>query len=131
MARLYRARDYIAASYNQRLFLEDAAQEAGLSPYYFNRMFTSFFGETPHEFMTRLRIDEAKRLLVVDNLSITGTCLEVGYESLGTFSSRFRSLTTLSPGDFRREARRVFGGFGQWPWFCVPGCFQHFYRGRS
>jgi AraC-like DNA-binding protein len=129
LARLYRARDYLAASYKRPTFLEDAAREAALSPYYFNRLFTSVFNETPHEFLTRLRMDEAKRLLGAGNQSVTEICLEVGYESVGSFSTRFRDLTTLSPTAFRREAHRVFGGFGKWPWFYVPGCFRYYKPG--
>lgn len=127
LARLYRARDYLAASYKRPAFLEDAAREAGLSPYYFNRLYTSAFNETPHEFLTRLRMDEARRLLGGNNQSVTEICLEVGYESLGSFSSHFRALTTFSPTAFRREAHRLFGGFAKWPWFYVPECFRFFY----
>jgi AraC-like DNA-binding protein len=125
LARLYRARDYLAASYKRPTFLEDAAREAALSPCYFNRLFTSVFNETPHEFRTRLRIDEAKRLLGASNQSVTEICFEVGYESVGSFSTHFRALTTFSPTTFRRGAQRVFGGFGKWPWFYVPGCFRY------
>ena len=127
LARLCRARDYLAARFNRRASLADAAREAGLSPFYFNRLFTQAFDETPHEFVTRLRIDEARRLLMTDNDSVTGICWDVGYESLGSFSTRFRTLTGLSPNAFRREAQRLFGGFSsarRWPLFYIPACFQ-------
>src|SRR4051812_24092283 len=115
LVRLYRARDYLAARYNERTTLEQAAEQAELSPYYFNRLFLQVFSETPHEFVTKLRIDEAKKLLLAGNHSVTDICFEVGYESLGSFSTRFQSLSGLSPAAFRKEARRVFGGFGK-PW---------------
>ena len=128
--RLCRARDYLAAHYNQRLTLENGAQEAYLSPFHFSRLFTSAFGETPHEFVTRIRIDQAKRLLLSENRSVTDICLDVGYESLGSFSSRFRSLTGLSPATFRREAHISFGGFASnWPLYYIPACYQHFVVG--
>lgn len=127
LVRLYRARDYMAASYKRLTPLDDVAREAALSPYYFNRLFTSVFNETPHEFLTRLRMDEAKRLLGAGNHSVTGICMEVGYTSLGSFSTQFRALTTLSPAAFRREAQHVFGGFGKWPLYYVPGCFRRYY----
>jgi AraC-like DNA-binding protein len=132
LARLCRARDYLATRYRHRTSLEDAAREAGLSPFYFNRLFTQAFDETPHEFVTRLRIDRAKRLLLADNDSVTDICFHVGYESLGSFSTRFSTLTGLSPAAFRREARRLFGGFRRrWPLFYVPACFQHFLFGAQ
>jgi AraC-like DNA-binding protein len=126
-ARLCRARDFLAAGYRDRVTLHDAARHAWLSPFHFNRVFAQVFGETPHEFVTRIRIDEAKRLLLGGNHSVTDVCFDVGYESLGSFSTRFRSLTGLSPAAFRREARACFGGFAShWPLYYVPACYQQF-----
>jgi AraC-like DNA-binding protein len=128
--RLCRARDYLAARYNERLTLENGAREACLSVFHFSRLFTTAFGETPHEVVTRIRIDQAKRLLLSENRSVTDICLDVGYESLGSFSSRFRSLTGLSPAAFRREAHISFGGFAShWPLYYIPACYQHFVVG--
>ncbi|MGA2738420.1 MAG: AraC family transcriptional regulator [Bryobacteraceae bacterium] len=128
-ARLCRARDYLAAHYSRPVFLAEAARQSSLSPFYFNRLFTQAFNETPHEFITRRRIEQAKKLLLAGNHSVTEICFEVGYESLGSFSTRFHSLTGLSPAAFRSEARRVFGGFGsglgaRWPLYYIPACFQ-------
>jgi AraC-like DNA-binding protein len=124
-ARLCRARDYLGAHFARPVFLAEAAQQAHLSPFYFNRLFTQAFNETPHEFITRMRIQQAKNLLLAGNHSVTEICFEVGYESLGSFSTRFRSLTGLSPAAFRGEARRIFGGFGaRWPLYYIPACFQ-------
>ena len=128
--RLCRARDYLAAHYDRCTSLEELATHAWLSPFYFNRLFTQAFGETPHEFVTRRRIEQAKKLLLAGNHSVTEVCLEIGYESLGSFSSRFRSLTGLAPMAFRSEARRIFGGYGaRWPLYYVPACFQGFFLG--
>jgi AraC-like DNA-binding protein len=127
-ARLSRARDYLGASYRDHVPLETAAREACLSPFHFNRVFTRAFGETPHEFVTRMRIEEAKKLLLAENQSVTDICFDLGYESLGSFSTRFRSLTGLSPASFRREARVAFGGFAShWPLYYIPACYQRFY----
>ena len=130
--RLCRARDLLAADYDAPIPLERAAREACLSPFYFNRLFTQAFNETPHEFITRRRIEQAKKLLLAGNHSVTEICFEVGYESLGSFSSRFHSLTGLSPAAFRGEARRTFGGFGaRWPLYYIPGCFQRMFLGEG
>jgi AraC-like DNA-binding protein len=128
--RLCRARDYVGACYRDRVTLENAAREACLSPFHFNRLFAQAFGETPHEFATRMRIEEAKKLLLAENRSVTDICLDVGYESLGSFSARFRSLTGLSPAAFRREARVAFGGFAaHWPLYYIPACYQQLVLG--
>ena len=125
---LLRARDYLAASFNERISLTEAAAHAGLSPFYFQRLFAEAFNETPHEFVTRLRIDHAKKLLLAGNHSVTDICFDAGYESLGSFSTRFHSLTGLSPAAFRRESRRVFGTSGRnWPLYYMPACFKHFF----
>jgi AraC-like DNA-binding protein len=130
LARLCRARDYLASRFDRRTTLEEVAREAHLSPFYFNRLFAEAFGETPHEFLTRLRIDRARQLLLADRESVTDICFAVGYESLGSFSTRFRSLTGFSPLAFRREARRTFGGLGRrWPLYYIPACFQTFLFG--
>ncbi|MGA2588598.1 MAG: AraC family transcriptional regulator [Bryobacteraceae bacterium] len=132
LGRLCRARDYLAAHYDRPILLAEAAQQACLSPFYFNRLFTQAFQETPHEFVTRQRIAQAKKLLLAGNHSVTEICFEVGYESLGSFSTRFHSLTGLSPAAFRSEARRTFGGFGvRWPLYYIPACFQRFFLGTS
>lgn len=127
-SRLCRARDYLAGSYRQRVTLQDIAHVACLSPFHFNRLFTRTFGETPHEFQTRMRIEEAKKRLLADSHSVTDICFEVGYASLSSFSMRFRSLTGASPQAFRRDARMTFAGLpANWPLYYVPACFQQFF----
>ena len=129
-ARLCRARDYLGDRYRDRANLADAASQACLSPFHFNRLFAQAFAETPHEFVTRVRIDQAKKLLLAGNHSVTDICLNVGYESPGSFSMRFRSLTGLSPAAFRREARVSFGGLAaHWPLYYIPACYQQFFLG--
>jgi len=125
-ARLSRARDYLAASYRERISLQQAASQACLSPFHFNRLFVQAFGETPHEFLTRMRISHAKKLLLAENHSITEICFDLGYESLGSFSTRFRSLTGSSPVAFRRQCRRTFGGYQRWLLYYIPACYQQF-----
>ena len=94
----------------------------------FRARLTRLFGETPHEFLTRVRIDEAKKLLLRDDRSVTDVCFDVGYESVGSFSIRFRSLTGLSPAALRREARICFGGLAsRWPFYYIPLCYQQPY----
>jgi two-component system response regulator YesN len=74
--RLCRARDYLAAHYARPVFLAEAARQACLSPFYFNRLFTQASNETPHEFVTRRRIERAKMPLLAGNHSVTEICFE-------------------------------------------------------
>jgi AraC-like DNA-binding protein len=131
-ARLCRARDHLGDCYRNRVTLENAAKQACLSPFHFNRVFAQVFGETPHEFVTRLRVEEAKWLLLAGDRSVTEICFEIGYESLGSFSARFRSLTGLAPSEFRRQGRAAFGGLAAyWPLYYIPACFQRFCVGPA
>src|SRR6185436_10093214 len=79
--RLSRSRDFLAANLDHRVGWAGAAGQAHLSRFHYHRMFAQAFGEPPHEFVSRLRIDRAKALLASDNLSVTAVCLETGYES--------------------------------------------------
>ena len=94
---LRRARDLIDRDYAQPLDLDAMAREAGYSRFHFARAFAAAYGETPRAYLTRRRIERAKKLLRTANLCVTEICLLVGFESLGSFSSRFRSLVSRSP----------------------------------
>ncbi len=121
--RLCRSRDFLAASLDQRVALVDAAGEACLSPFHYHRMFARAFGETPHDFLTRMRIDLAKQMLARDNHSVTEVCLAAGYESLGSFSTRFRSLVGYPPSEYRRALRRIFPVPALAQYRFIPSCF--------
>lgn len=122
--RLCRARDFLAADYQSAIKLEEAAREACLSPFHFHRLFTSTFRETPHDFLTRLRIDRARRLLICADMSVTDVCMEVGYSSLGSFSLKFRSVVGRPPSEYQREIRRIFGYSAPWRGaLFLPDCF--------
>jgi AraC family transcriptional regulator len=99
--RLHLARDYIKASYNQSITLEEIAAIACLSSSHLLRTFKQAFGQTPHQFLITERLRQTCQLLVSTKRSITDICLEVGFESLGSFSWLFRRRFGLSPKTFR------------------------------
>ncbi len=88
------------------LNLNEMADIAHYSPYHFNRLFRKVTGIPPNHFLYALRLNQAKRLLAETDLSVTEICFEVGYNSLGSFTSRFHQLVGLSPKAFRGLARR-------------------------
>jgi AraC-like DNA-binding protein len=83
------------------LDLKVLAHAALLSPYHFNRVFRIVTGVPPGRFLTALRMAEARRLLLTTDLRVTDACYAVGFESLGTFTSRFRELVGLAPRTLR------------------------------
>ena len=103
---LRRARDLIDRDYARPLDLDAMAREAGYSRFHFARAFAAAYGETPRTYLTRRRIERAKTLLRTANLSVTEICLLVGFESLGSFSSRFRQLVGQSPTRVPRRRGR-------------------------
>ncbi len=93
----------------ETLTLRDLADVAHLSPYYFTRVFHDVTGIPPAEYLAALRVQEAKRLLLTTEASVTEVCFEVGYTGLGTFTARFARLVGLPPGRLRRQAEDVDG----------------------
>lgn len=102
--RLCRARDRLHDESAEPPRLPELARSAGLSPFHLLRVFKSCFGETPHEYVSRLRIERSKHLLRAGH-SVTDTCLEVGFSGLGTFSSRLKSQVGVSPSEYARTMR--------------------------
>jgi AraC family transcriptional regulator len=88
------------------LSLKDLAGEAFISLFHFNRIFRQLVGIPPCQFLGALRLQEAKRLLLTTDASVTDICFQVGYNSLGTFTRRFTSLVGTSPRHLRALARR-------------------------
>lgn len=125
--RLLRSRDYLAATLEERPRLEDGALAACLSPFHYHRLFSRAFGETPHDFLKRLRLDRARQLLAHSDLPVTEVCLAVGYESLGSFSTLFRTEPGVSPIAYRRGLRRIFAAPALAPHRFIPTCFLERY----
>jgi AraC-like DNA-binding protein len=102
---LREARDFMRHAYGRPVTLPDISAHANLSPYHFLRVYKQAYGETPHEFLTRLRIERAKMLLARGSHNVTEACFEVGFSSLGSFSALFAHRVGLSPSEYRRYAR--------------------------
>jgi AraC-like DNA-binding protein len=81
--------------------LQEMADIANWSPFHFNRIFHEETGLPPVQFLSLLRLQAAKQLLLTTNLSVTDVCFEVGYNGLGTFIRRFTAAVGISPHRFR------------------------------
>jgi len=99
--RLTRARDFMEASLSEPITLVDLAAVACCSPHHFLRLFKQHFGETPHQYLMRLRLQRACTLLKHTEMPVTEICFRVGFESLGSFSWLFRRRLGLSPSEYR------------------------------
>lgn len=96
--RLVRARELLA---DDTLTIRDIAGRVRLSPFHFIRVFGALFGDTPHQFRTRVRVDRAKALLS-RGTSVTDACMDVGFSSLGSFSAMFTRWVGTPPSAYRR-----------------------------
>ncbi|MFK3983213.1 helix-turn-helix domain-containing protein [Micromonospora sp. NPDC050397] len=111
--RLLRARDAMDRGYAQPLDVPALARIAYVSEAHFNRTFRATFGETPHRYLQRRRVERAMFLLRETGHPVTEICFEVGFGSTGTFSRTFREIVGRSPRQYRRETAAVN----------VPTCF--------
>jgi len=112
--RLLRARDAMDRAYAQPLDIAALARIALVSEAHFIRTFRATFGETPHRYLQRRRVERAMFLLRQTDRSVTEICLDVGFASLGTFSRTFKVVVGQSPREYRRAAG---------PPQAVPNCF--------
>ena len=112
--RLLRARDAMDRAYAEPLDVRAVAAVAYLSEAHFIRSFRAAFGETPHRYLQRRRVERSMFLLRETDRSVTDICLDVGFTSLGTFSRMFREIVGEAPSDYR---------VGHGP-MVAPNCFQ-------
>ncbi len=112
--RLLRARDAMDRSYAESLDVPAIAAVAHISPAHFSRSFRDVFGETPHRYLQRRRVERAMFLLRETDRSVTDVCFDVGFTSLGTFSRTFRDIVGETPSGYRQ---------GHGP-FVAPNCVQ-------
>lgn len=96
--------------YAEPLDVADLARTALMSPAHFSRRFRDAYGETPYAHLMTRRIERAKTLLRVGDLSVTDVCFAVGCTSLGSFSSRFTGLVGETPSAYRSRSHADLEG---------------------
>ncbi len=111
--RLLRARDAMDRKFARPLDVPALARIALMSPAHFSREFRATFGETPHRYLQRRRIERAMMLLRESDRSVTDTAFEVGFESLSTFSRTFHTVVGQTPSEYRRDSTPL----------ATPACF--------
>lgn len=111
--RMLRARDAMDRAYSEPLDIAALARIAHVSEAYFIRRFRSTFGETPHQYLQRRRVERAMFLLRETERPVTDICLEVGFSSVGTFTRTFTAIVGVPPSAYQDRVSRV----------PVPSCF--------
>jgi len=97
---------YIRNNYREKITLEETAQEVSLSPNYFSRIFNEKMNLSFSAYVNRLRVEQAQKLLLNTSLPIVEIAGLVGFEEQSYFSKVFKSITHLSPGQYRKRSGR-------------------------
>jgi AraC-like DNA-binding protein len=99
--RLLRARDAMDRAYAKPLDVRAVAAVAHVSPAHFSRCFRAVFGESPHRYLQRRRVERSMFMLRESSRTVTDICFDVGFSSLGTFSRTFRQIVGQTPSAYR------------------------------
>lgn len=111
--RLLRARDAMDRNFARSLDIAELARVAQVSEAHFIRTFRAAFGETPHRYLQRRRVERAMFLLRTSERSVTDVCFDVGFNSMGTFSRTFHAIVGMPPSAYREQPGHM----------TVPSCF--------
>lgn len=109
LARLRRVRDRIDREYAKPLDVEALARDVHMSAGHLSREFKRAYGEPPYSYLMTRRIERAMALLRRGDVSVTDVCFEVGFSSLGTFSTRFTELVGVAPSVYREQTDAADG----------------------
>ena len=120
--RIVSAKMFIDENYQEPIDLDDVSGKACFSRFHFHRLFKHIYQRTPHEYITRKRLEKAKELLQ-ENRQVTAVCNEVGFESLGSFSVLFKKEIGFAPQYYRNMAWMKKQKEKKEPKSTIPHCF--------
>jgi AraC family transcriptional regulator len=95
--------DYIAVNYSHNILLEDLAAKADLSPSHFSRLFKQTIGQSPYQFLTSYRIEQAKKMLDNSNAVMVDIAINCGFSDQAHFSRVFKKIAGLTPKQYRQQ----------------------------
>jgi len=120
--RIVSAKIFIDENFADSIDLREISGRAYLSRFHFHRLFTRIYRKTPHQYLTRKRIEKAKDLLA-ENKSVSDVCNEVGFESIGSFSVLFKKEIGFAPQYYRNMAWLKKQQAKEQPRKFIPHCF--------
>lgn len=93
--------EYLRQHYGENISLETAAQKAGLSKFYFSRIFKEYTGQTFYDYLSFLRIQAAENLLKDSSAPISAIASACGYSNISSFNRSFRRFQNCTPSEYR------------------------------
>lgn len=128
--RLSRVRDRLRDAPSEPVTLGELARLVQVSPFHLQRAFVHAYGESPHAYVTRLRLDLAKAKLR-GGATVTEACFDAGFSSLGSFSATFREKIGVAPSEYARTLRRLVAVPSAIGAATVPFCFLSMFGGPA
>lgn len=120
--RIVQAKLFIDHHYAENIDLSNIADEAHFSKFHFIRLFTSIYGQTPHNYLTKVRIDNAK-LLLSKGISVMEASLTVGFDSPTSFTAAFKKYAGKTPSEFQTGQKARTLAIKRNPLSAIPDCF--------
>ena len=120
--RIVQAKLFIDTNFGDDIDLNNISDNAYFSKFHFIRLFKKIYGKSPHQYLTKVRIDNARDLLEKGN-SIADTCFNVGFNSITSFAGLFKRHTNLSPLQYQQNYQQRKQLIDHEPLAFIPNCF--------
>lgn len=120
--RIVLAKLFIDANFSQPIHLDTISSEAHFSKFHFIRLFRKAYGKTPHQYLTWLRIEQAK-LLLASGMPVCDVCFNVGFEEASSFTHLFKRSTGVTPSLYQQQQLERKERIRLQPFAFVPNCF--------
>ncbi len=121
--RIVQAKMFIDEHFREKINLDEIAEEASFSRFHFIRLFRAAYGSTPHQYLVSLRMNEAEKLMANPTLRIQDICFEIGFESVGTFTTQFTKVFGKTPKTRQNEILERKRLAMEEPLKTIPNCF--------
>ena len=120
--RVVQAKIFIDDHFADDIDLTNIADEAYFSKFHFIRLFKTIYNKTPHQYLTQVRIEQAK-LLLTTGIRVSEVCFSVGFESMSSFSGLFKRIVGISPSEFQMQQQQRKADIAERPLHFIPNCF--------
>ena len=120
--RIVQAKLFIDANFANNIDLNNISDEAIFSKFHFIRLFRNTYGLTPHQYLTKVRIDHSRHLLS-EGMGVAEVCFKVGFESVSSFTGLFKRRIGVSPSVYKANQEKLQIQTKQRPLTRIPGCF--------
>ncbi|MEP7165417.1 MAG: AraC family transcriptional regulator [Ferruginibacter sp.] len=120
--RIVQAKLFIDKNFHDNLNLAEIADEAFFSRFHFIRIFKMAYGKTPHQYLTSVRIEQAK-LILQSGMPISDTCFAVGFDSISSFTGLFKKITKYTPSFYQKQQLKRRDEISKVPLKFIPNCF--------